>query len=69
MHIVAEYVDVPMGVVVGYYKNAARAALRFEGLEGKVWARGYGKRFCFDEASLEARITYVMKHEKGLSID
>ena len=65
VHIVAEYVDVPIDVVVGYYKNEARAALRregLEGLEGKVWARDYDKRFCFDEVSLEARIAYVVKH-------
>ncbi len=62
VHIVAEYVAVPIDVVVGYYKNEARAALRREGLDGKVWARDYDKRFCFDEASLEARIAYLAKH-------
>jgi REP element-mobilizing transposase RayT len=65
VHLVAEYVDVPIDVVVGYYKDAAREALRREGLDGKVWTRGYDKRFCFDDASLEARIAYVVKHEEG----
>jgi len=59
VHIVCEYVEVPIGVVVGCYKNAARKALREVGFEGRVWTRGYDKRFCFDEASLEERIRYV----------
>ena len=62
VHIVCEYVDVPIGVLVGYYKNAARVALKAGGFEGKVWTRGYDKRYCFDEKSLCARIAYVEKH-------
>ncbi len=41
------------------------AAFRQEGLEGKVWARGYDKRFCFEEVSVESRIAYVVKHEEN----
>jgi len=62
VHIVCEYVEVPIGVLVGYYKNAGRKALQKCGYEGKVWTRGYDKRFCFDEASLDARIAYVRGH-------
>jgi len=63
VHIVCEYVEVPIGVVVGCYKNAARMALREVGFEGRVWTRGYDKRFCFDETSLEERILYVKRHD------
>ena len=62
VHIVAEYVEVPMSVLVGYYKNAGRVALKKCGFEGKVWTKGYDKRYCFDEKSLRARTTYVNKH-------
>jgi len=62
VHIVCEYVDVPIGVLTGYYKNAARVALKAEGFEGKVWTKGYDKRYCFDEKALFARIAYVEKH-------
>ena len=62
VHIVCEYVEVPIGVLVGYYKNAGRKALQKSGYEGRVWTRGYDKRFCFDENSLAERIKYVDGH-------
>ena len=62
VHIVCEYVDVPIDVVVGYYKNAGRVSLKKCGFVGKIWTRGYDKRYCFDEKSLTARIDYVRKH-------
>ena len=62
VHIVCEYVDVPVSIVVGYYKNAGRIALRENGLDGRIWTRGYNKRFCFDEKSLTKRIEYVEGH-------
>jgi len=66
VHVVAEYVDVPIGMVVGTYKNAARVGLRKQGFEGRVWTRGYDRQFCFDQAAFKARITYVAKHEKAV---
>jgi len=63
VHIVCEYVDVPTGVLVGYYKNAGRKALQKSVHEGRVWTRGYDKRFCFDEQALSERVKYVEGHE------
>jgi len=63
VHFVAEYVDVPIGVVVGTYKNAGRVALRKQGFEGRVWTRGFDKRYCFDEKELRTKSEYVLKHE------
>ena len=65
VHIVCEYVNVPIGVLVGYYKNAGRVALKKCGFEGKLWTRGFDKRFCFSEKDLRARVDYVNKHGKG----
>ena len=62
IHIVCEYVDVPLGVLVGHYKNAGRKALKKAGFEGSVWTRGYDKRYCFDEKALQGRINYVRRH-------
>ena len=59
VHIVAEYIPLPISKVVAYYKNAARLALKSTGHKGKLWTRGYDKRFCFDEESLRRRIRYV----------
>ncbi|MBN1392270.1 MAG: transposase [Sedimentisphaerales bacterium] len=65
VHIVAEYVEVPMGILVGHYKSAGRIALKEWGFEGKVWTRGYDKRFCFSEKELRARVDYVNKHRES----
>lgn len=66
VHIVCEYVDVPINVVVGYYKNAGRVALKKYGFnKGKLWTRGFDKQFCFNEKDLRARVNYVNKHENG----
>ena len=54
-----------VGETVGRFKNAGRVALRDVGVEGRVWAKGYDKRFCFDEKSLRARVGYVNKHNEG----
>jgi REP element-mobilizing transposase RayT len=62
VHIVCEYVDIPIDFVAGYYKNAGRVALRKRGFTGRVWTNGYDKRFCFNETELKARIKYVNKH-------
>jgi hypothetical protein len=63
VHIVCEYVDVPIGVLVGHYKNVARVALQKDGFVGRVWTRGFDKRYCFDEKSLQERIEYVRRHD------
>jgi hypothetical protein len=62
VHIVAEYIPHPIGNVVAYYKNAARLALKAVGRNGRLWSRGYDKRFCFDEDTLNKRIKYVESH-------
>jgi len=48
--------------VVNRFKSAAYYALRENGVEERVWTRGYDKRFCFDEHSLAERIKYVERH-------
>jgi len=62
VHIVCTYVDVPIHIIAGYYKNACRVALQKNGLAGRIWTAGYYKSFCFDEKSLQNRIKYVTGH-------
>jgi len=64
LHIVAGYVSQPIGKIVVYYKKAGRLALKALGHTGKLWTRGYDKRFCFDEVILEQKIKYVQSHNK-----
>ncbi|MHC4426654.1 MAG: transposase [Planctomycetota bacterium] len=64
VHIVAEYTRQPISKIVAYYKKSARLALKVAGHNGKLWTKGYDKRYCFDKASLEQRIKYVQDHNK-----
>jgi REP element-mobilizing transposase RayT len=64
IHVVVDYVPIPMGKVVSYYKDAAQVALRKVGLTGRVWTKGFDKRYCFDEQALKSRIDYVNSHPK-----
>jgi len=64
VHIVAEYTRQPIGKIVAYYKKSARLALKAAGHNGKLWTKGYDKRFCFDRTALEQRIKYVQNHNK-----
>jgi len=66
VHIVAQYIPQPIGKVVAYYKKAARIALKVAGHSGRLWTRGYDKRFCFDQTTLEQRIKYVRDHKKNI---
>ncbi len=64
VHIVAGYTKTDIGLIVRYYKMAGQTALRNEGFEGRLWTKGFDKRFCFDEQSLKARIDYVNRQNK-----
>ena len=47
---------------VSHYKNAVRLAVQGDGFGGRLWTRGYSKRYCFDEEQLHAMIEYVNRH-------
>jgi len=64
VHAVIEGGGKPIDMVVNRLKTAAYYALREHGFEGKVWTRGYDKRFCFDEKALKNRIKYVNFHKR-----
>jgi len=64
VHIVAENTNEGVGKVVGRYKAAATKALREMGFEGKVWTKGFDKRFCFSERDLGTKVDYVNRHGK-----
>lgn len=62
VYVVVSYTERDIGRCVRDYKNASVLALRRNGFVGKVWTRGYDKRYCFDEKSLCARMAYVERH-------
>jgi REP element-mobilizing transposase RayT len=64
VHILAEYIPILIGIVVRYYKNSAQVALRKIGFSGRIWTKGFDKRYCFDQKSLANRIDYVNEHNR-----
>jgi REP element-mobilizing transposase RayT len=62
VHIVVGYTTKDLGLIVRYYKMVAQTALRNAGFAGRLWTKGFDKRFCFDEQSLHRRIDYVDSH-------
>jgi len=66
VHIAAERTNESIEKVVSYYKNAARIALRGTGFMGRVWTRGFDKRFCFDRDQLQSRIKYIKDHHNTI---
>jgi REP element-mobilizing transposase RayT len=64
VHVVTERTNQSIEKVVSCYKNAARLALRSNGFNGRIWTRGFDKRFCFTQKELESRIQYVNGHKK-----
>jgi REP element-mobilizing transposase RayT len=64
VYMVVNCIDGAIGDIIGCYKKAAIEALKANGFVGKVWTKGYDKKYCFDEESLRDRIDYVQMHDK-----
>ncbi len=62
IHVLVGYTPFSIGRIVAHYKNAAQAALRECGISGRVWTKGFDKRYCYDDESIERRIAYVNAH-------
>jgi hypothetical protein len=56
-------VVVELGYSVGRFKKAATIELRKHGLSGKIWSKGFDKRYCYYNREIEAKIQYVKSHE------
>jgi len=62
VHIVALPCQESIQQIVSRYKNASMFALCKDARVGRIWTRGFDKRFCFTEEDLKRRIDYVRKH-------
>ena len=63
VHIVVERTDERCGYSIGRFKKAATKVLREYGFAGRVWTKGYDKRYCYNQNELETRIKYVQGHK------
>jgi REP element-mobilizing transposase RayT len=64
IHLAVSFNDIDASAAVSHYKNAARLAMQGNGFIGKLWTRGFSKRYCFNEQQLQAVIAYVNGHNK-----
>lgn len=62
IHLVARYFPEPIGQTVSRFKNVTTSVLRKHGRTGRIWTRGFDKRFCFDGEDLIRRVQYVKNH-------
>jgi REP element-mobilizing transposase RayT len=62
IHLVARPFEESIESIVSRYKNVAIFALCKNGPVKRIWTRGFDKRFCFNEKSLNQKIEYVKRH-------
>jgi REP element-mobilizing transposase RayT len=63
VHLAARSCDKSVERIVSMYKSVATRALRSCGQKGRIWTRGFNKRFCFTQQDLERKIAYIRNHE------
>jgi len=62
VHLVSRPHSESVEDAVGRYKSITTRALWGHGRQGRIWTKGYDKRFCFSQKELAARIKYVKNH-------
>jgi len=62
VHLAARADDKLIEDIVGRYKSITTRALWQHGRTGRIWTKGYDKRFCFSEEELKQKIQYIKKH-------
>jgi REP element-mobilizing transposase RayT len=62
IHLLARPHTKSIEELVGRYKSMTTRILWENGRKGRIWSKGYDKRFCFTEDELNTRIKYIQKH-------
>ena len=63
VHIAAESYNESIERMVSRYKTIAMFALYENGRSGKIWTRGFDKRFCYSQEELDRKIRYIQNHD------
>ena len=63
VHLLARPHSDSIEKVAGRYKSLTTRALWKNGRKGRIWTRGFDKRYCFNEVELEQRKDYIQKHK------
>jgi len=62
VHLLARPHRKPIEEIVGRYKSITTRILWEHGRKGRIWTRGYDKRFCFSNEDIGAKSKYIKKH-------
>jgi REP element-mobilizing transposase RayT len=62
IHLLARPHTESIEKLAGRYKSMTTRALWQKGRKGRIWTKGYDKRFCFSEEEIANRIKYVQNH-------
>jgi len=68
IHLAARPSDKSIERIVSMYKSAATRALRCYGRTGRIWTKGFDKRFCFTQEDLAGKVTYIQNHEQPTTL-
>jgi REP element-mobilizing transposase RayT len=68
IHLAARPSDKSIERIVSMYKSVATRALRYYGRTGRIWTKGFDKRFCFTQEELAIKIDYIQNHNKPVMI-
>jgi REP element-mobilizing transposase RayT len=63
VHLLARPHSDSIEEVAGRYKSLTTRAIWKNGRKGRIWTKGFDKRYCFNEVELEQRKEYVQKHK------
>ena len=62
IHLVARPHSESIEKIAGRYKSLTTSALWGNGRTGRIWTKGFDRRFCFSEEELLRKIQYVNNH-------
>jgi REP element-mobilizing transposase RayT len=68
IHLAARPCDKSIERIVSMYKSAATRELRCYGRTGKIWTKGFDKRFCFTQEDLVGKIAYIQNHKQPTTL-
>jgi REP element-mobilizing transposase RayT len=63
LHLLARPHSESIEEIAGRYKSITTKQLWTKGRKGRIWTKGYDKRFCFDEEDIISKKQYIDEHK------
>lgn len=64
VHLLARPHKQSIDKMISRYKSLTTRMFWGYGRKGKIWTRGFDRRFCFTDMEIAARIVYILKHKE-----